>query len=100
MHGVPAACQGQRVTVFQGSFSVLTTFFMYSSSRRGRNARDMLNLKQKVTLTGLGSKVFEQNVATMESIATKFIRAIDSDAILPMEDVLFEGHATIHAENR
>jgi len=73
---------------------------MYSSSRRGRNARDMLNLKQKVTLTGLGSKVFEQNVATMESIATKFIRAIDSDAILPMEDVLFEGHATIHAENR
>ena len=60
----------------------------------------MRNLKQAITLTGLGSNIFEQNIDKINTIVAKFVRAIDNDTLVPSDNVLFEGHATVQAENR
>jgi len=100
MHGVITASQGQKVILWNCFLISLMTFCVASLSRKARSTRDMLNMKQRVTLTGLGSKTFMDNIEKLEAMTTKFIRAIDSDAMTPNNAGLFEGHETIHAENR
>ena len=60
----------------------------------------MRNLKQTITLMGLGSNIFEQNIEKINAIVAKFVRTIDGDTLVPSDNVLFEGHTTVHAENR
>ena len=57
-------------------------------------------MKQMLTITRLGSQAFEKNTTSLYDLTTLMHNALSTKDVLPLDTVAYEGHPTIHAQNR
>ena len=73
---------------------------LYRKQNAKKSTRDLLNLKQMITITGLGSPSFAKNIARLDEIMNVLYNSTGSVEVAPLEIVAYEGHPTVHAQNR
>jgi hypothetical protein len=64
-----------------------------------KSSKELLNLQQKVTITGLGSQAFAKCASALDQLVNVLRNATPSDA-LPTESLVYEGYSTITFQNR
>lgn len=87
----------------EGMFWFSSTLLLTVINRKQnakKTTKDLLNLKQMITITGLGSPSFAKNISRLDKLMNVLYNSSGSTEIVPLEIVAYEGHPTVHAQNR
>ena len=87
----------------EGMFGLSSTLSLTVINRKQnakKSTRDLLNLKQMITITGLGSPSFAKNISRLNELMNVLYNLTGSTEITPLKIVAYEGHPTVHVQNR